>query len=262
MATIAITGSAGGIGRATRERLEGSGHRVIGIDIRDAEVIADLATAEGRAALVDEVGRAAGGVLDGVVAGAGVMSGPDGRVVVATNYFGAVATLVGLRPYLLRGSQPSAIAISSNSITTQPGLPADLVVACGAGDEPAALERAGALGALACYPAAKLALARWVRHQAPTADWAGAGIRLNAVAPGLIATPMTAAMMDVILGLGDVFPIPAGRAGTPEEVAGLLAYLLSPDASFFYGSVVFMDGGTDAALRADDWPARLAERGA
>jgi NAD(P)-dependent dehydrogenase (short-subunit alcohol dehydrogenase family) len=63
--------------------------------------------------------------------------------------------------------------------------------------------------------------------------------------------------MDFILGLGDVFPIPQQRAGRPEEVAGLLAYLLSPQAAFFCGSVVFMDGGSDAALRADDWPTGL-----
>jgi NAD(P)-dependent dehydrogenase (short-subunit alcohol dehydrogenase family) len=257
MATIGITGSAGGIGRATRERLEATGHDVIGVDVRDAEVIADLATPEGRAAMVAEVERVSGGRLDGLVAGAGVMDGPDGGVVVATNYFGAIATLTGLRPLLQRGDQPSAVAISSNSITTQPGLVDDLVDACLAGDERAALAAASGRAGLSCYPAAKLALARWVRRHARTAEWAGAGIRLNAVAPGLIATPMTEAAMEFILGLGEVFPIPLGRPGQPGEVAGLLAYLLSAEASFFCGSVVFMDGGTDAALRGDDWPAPL-----
>ena len=257
MATIAVTGSAGGIGRATRAQLEKSGHRVIGVDVRDADVIADLSSHAGRAAMVSEVGRISGGQLDGLVAGAGVMGGQDGAVVVATNYFGAVATLTGLRPLLERGTQASAVAISSNSITTQPGLPADLVEACLRGDEHGAVGTASQRDALSCYPAAKLALARWVRHHARTAEWAGAGIRLNAVAPGLIATPMTKDAMEFILGLGEVFPIPLGRPGEPEEVAALLAYLLSPEASFFCGSVVFMDGGTDAALRGDDWPARL-----
>ena len=59
------------------------------------------------------------------------------------------------------------------------------------------------------------------------------------------------------MGLGDIYPIPIGRAGQADEVAGLLAYLLSPAAGFFCGSVLTMDGGTDAALRADDWPAAL-----
>jgi NAD(P)-dependent dehydrogenase (short-subunit alcohol dehydrogenase family) len=165
--------------------------------------------------------------------------------------------LTGLRPLLQEAERPSAVAISSNSITTQPGLPADLVDACLGGDERSAVSAASERDALSCYPAAKLALARWVRHNARTSEWAGAGIRLNAVAPGLIATPMTEDAMEFILGLGEVFPIPLGRAGQPSEVAGLLAYLLSPEATFFCGSVVFMDGGTDAALRGDDWPARL-----
>ena len=50
MRTVAITGSASGIGAATRTRLEAAGAHVIGIDLRDAEVIADLTTAGGRAA--------------------------------------------------------------------------------------------------------------------------------------------------------------------------------------------------------------------
>ncbi|MET1000951.1 MAG: NAD-dependent epimerase, partial [Acidimicrobiia bacterium] len=52
MGTIALTGSAGGIGAATRVRLEHDGHRVIGVDVRDAEVIADLASPAGRDAMV------------------------------------------------------------------------------------------------------------------------------------------------------------------------------------------------------------------
>jgi len=65
VATIAITGSAGGIGAATRERLERDGHTGVGGDVRDAEGESDLSSAEGRAAMVEEVAAAADGVLDG-----------------------------------------------------------------------------------------------------------------------------------------------------------------------------------------------------
>ena len=251
MGTHVVTGAAGGIGSALRERLEGDGHTVIGVDVRDAEVIADLATVDGRAAMITAVTEACGGTLDGVVAAAGVTH-DDGALVTSINYFGAIATLDGLRPLLAGRPDASAVAVSSNSTTTQPGLSPDHVAACLSGDEAAA--RAAAGHGMGAYGSSKLALARWVRREAVTADWIGAGIRLNAIAPGYIATPMTAGTEDFIMGLGDVYPIPIGRAGAAAEVAGLLAYLLSPASAFFCGSVITMDGGTDAALRPDDWP--------
>lgn len=252
MGTIAVTGSAGGIGAATVARLRAKGHRVIGVDIRDAEVIADLSTADGRAAMVEAMGAACGGVLDGLVAGAGIM-GEDPRVV-AINYFGAVATLAGLRPFLAAGTAPSAVAISSNSTSTTPGLPEALVAAILAGDEAVALAAVGEAPGVFAYPASKLALARWVRRHAVTDEWIGAGIRLNAIAPGVIRTPMTENDLGFIFSIPDVFPVPIGRPGTPDEMAALLDFLLSPEAGFFCGSVVFADGGSDAATRADDLP--------
>ena len=255
MRKIVITGSAGGIGQATRERLARDGHEVIGVDLRDAEVIADLSTAEGRAAMIDAVAAASGGRIDGLVAGAGI-TGPDPAQVVSINYFGAVATIAGLRPLLANGADPSAVAVSSNSSTAMPDLPEDLVDACLGGDEAEARALAGTEPIVA-YAVSKLALARWVRRTAIGPDWAGSRIRLNAVAPGLIDTPMTADMIDVVLSLGDLYPIPQERAGRPEEVANLLAFLLSPAAGFFCGSVVFMDGGSDAALNPDAWPTHV-----
>ena len=255
MGVIVITGSAGGIGQATRERLVSDGHEVIGVDLRDAEVIADLSAAEGRTAMVDAVAAASGGRIDGLVAGAGI-TGPDPAQVVSINYFGAVATIAGLRPLLANGADPSAVAVSSNSSTAMADLPEELVDACLGDDEAGARALAGTEPIVA-YAASKLALARWVRRTAVGSDWAGSRIRLNAVAPGLIDTPMTADMIDVVLSLGELYPIPQERAGRPEEVANLLAFLLSPEAGFFCGSVVFMDGGSDAALNPDAWPTHV-----
>src|SRR3954451_14627063 len=120
MGTIVITGSAGGIGTATRARLEKEGHTVIGVDVRDAEVIADLSTPAGRDSMVAGVTKACGGSLDGLIAGAGISS-EDAPLMISINYFGAVATLAGLRPLLAKGTNASAVAISSNSTTAPLG---------------------------------------------------------------------------------------------------------------------------------------------
>jgi NAD(P)-dependent dehydrogenase (short-subunit alcohol dehydrogenase family) len=53
----------------------------------------------------------------------------------------------------------------------------------------------------------------------------------------------------------DQFPIPVGRGGRPEEIAALVAFLLGPEARYFCGSVVLADGGSEAVLRPDHWPA-------
>jgi NAD(P)-dependent dehydrogenase (short-subunit alcohol dehydrogenase family) len=256
VSTVVLTGSAGGIGTATRHHLEGAGRTVIGVDLHDAEIVTDLSTDDGRHHMLAEVERMSGGSLDGVIACAGVIDADEDHIV-STNYFGAIATLDGLRPLLARGNDASAIAISSNSTTIMPGVPDEIVERCLDGDEPAA-RRVAVDHRGYGYPCSKLALARWVRRRAVTDEWAGAGIRLNAVSPGLVDTPLNDGKIDLFLSIPDVFPLPQGRAAQPEEIAPLLGFLLSADASFFCGSVIFVDGGSDAAMRADDWPTALS----
>lgn len=256
--TVVVTGSASGMGAATVRRLRDGGDRVIGVDRRDAEVVADLATAEGRRSAVEQVTDLCDGALDGLVTWAGIsgLSDGSGSRLVSVNHFGTVEMLDGLRPLLARGTEPAAVAISSNSITCQPGVPMAVVEACLAGDEDAARAVADEAGAVAAYPASKVAVTRWVRRHAPTEAWAGAGIRLNALAPGAVETPLLEQVRnDELLGqFVDAFPVPVGRNGTADELAGVVAFLLGPDARFFCGSVLFVDGGTDALLRADDHP--------
>lgn len=252
--SIVVTGSASGIGAATVARLSRDGHDVIGVDVRDADVVADLSTDAGRAAAV----AAIDGPLDGIVtcAGLGPIPSRAGSAIVSVNYFGTIALLDGLRPLLRSGA--AAVAISSNSTTCSPDVPSDLVELCLGGDEAAACARADEIPTmLGVYPASKLAVARWVRAHAVSDEWIGAGIRLNAIAPGMIETAMIAeGRADATVGpLLDMFPIPMDRPGKPEEVAALIAWLLSDEASLLVGSIVFADGGTDALLRTNDWPA-------
>ncbi|MBV8160308.1 MAG: SDR family oxidoreductase [Acidimicrobiia bacterium] len=260
MKTVVVTGSASGMGAATRKRLEGDGHTVIGVDLNNAEVNVDLGTEHGRVHAVDAVMQLGDGAIDGVVTFAGLAgtTSRPGSTVAAVNYFGTVAVLEGLRSALAaaRGGEAAAVAISSNSSTVQPGLPGTLVEACLAGDEDEARRLGDELGAPVAYPSSKLAVARWVRRNAPQQPWAGAGITLNAVAPGYVETPMTAEIRrDETIGpLLDQFPIPVGRPGRPQEIAALVAFLLGPEARYLCGSVVLADGGSEAFLRPDHWP--------
>jgi NAD(P)-dependent dehydrogenase (short-subunit alcohol dehydrogenase family) len=219
--------------------------------------VADLSTPAGRRHAVEGATEQSGGELAGIVTCAGLagLPGRAGSLLTSVNYFGTVDLLEGLRPLLDPGG--AAVAISSNSTTVQPAVPADLVEACLRHDEELSAQIADARGSLATYPATKLAVAHWVRRNATGPDWAGSGLRLNAIAPGMIDTPMVAGMRaDAKAGpMLDMLPIPAGRPGRAEEIAAVVDLLLSPDGAFFCGSVVFCDGGSDALLRTNDWPA-------
>lgn len=256
--TIAISGGSSGIGGALCTLLRSRGDHVINIDIRagdaDENVIADLSTVDGRN---DAVGEIFGLTdrLDALVTCAGLagLSDRPGDILASVNYFGTVALLDGLRALLCDGG--AALAFSSNSTTTQPGVPMHLVDALLEGDEDKARSIANEVSSVMTYPATKTAVARWVRRNAVQHHWVGNGIRLNALAPGSVNTAMTDGVRaDAVFGqFIDMFPVPTGAA-TPEEIAEIAAFLISPAARFFCGSVVFADGGSDALLRPDDWP--------
>jgi NAD(P)-dependent dehydrogenase (short-subunit alcohol dehydrogenase family) len=260
--TYLITGSASGIGAATADLAEQRGGHVIRCDLRDADIEVDLSTADGRRTLID---RAAGfGIIDAVLA----VAGGGQRGIIETNYFGALATVEGLRPRLLASDAPRAVVVSSTASL----MPADndVVERCLAGDEPGAIAAAASLppdGSPNPYGCAKRALTRWVRRAAPSADWGGAGIPLNVVAPGVIDTPAA----DYITKNPDVramiearSPQPLGFPGRPEWVGELLLWLASAENRFVTGQIIFCDGGADAAIMGDRlWaPATMGQRAA
>jgi NAD(P)-dependent dehydrogenase (short-subunit alcohol dehydrogenase family) len=258
MGTFVVTGSASGMGAATAAQLVDLGHTVIGVDLHDADVVADLSTAEGRTAAIDDVRRRTD-VLHGaaVFAGVGGATGRPASLLVSLNYFGSVELLDAFRPLLAAAGSASALAISSNSTTCQPGWSTELVDACLTGDEAHAREVGDRGESFEAYPATKVAVARWVRRNAVKPEWAGAGVRLNALAPGLVETPFVEqTRADPVLGeLIGQFPLPLGRGATAEEIAELAVFVLTRSA-FLCGSVLLCDGGTEALLRPDDWPTR------
>jgi NAD(P)-dependent dehydrogenase (short-subunit alcohol dehydrogenase family) len=252
--TYAVTGAGSGIGAATARHLRQRGGRVIGCDLRDADLVADLSAAEGRAALVDGVARLADGRIDGIVVNAG--GGPL-QTMLALNFFGALATLEGLRPLLLDSAAPRAVVVSSIS-SLGPTDP-DVIEACLTGDEAVAVAAgdraiAGGKAALDLYGSAKHALTRWCRRAAAGPQWAGAGIPLNVVAPGIIDTPAAAYILsdpDLRTQMGAMTPLRGAYPGPPEAMAALLAWCVSAENSLMTGQVLFADAGFDCQVRGE-----------
>jgi len=248
--TYVITGAASGIGAATAALLAADGHNIISVDLHDADVCVDLATTAGRIQLVDDVRRVSDGRIDAVIAAAGTAA--QGNTDIRVNYFGAVATLDGLRPLLAAGTAPRAVAVASYAVIRPNS--EELVAACLDGDEDAATQL-NVEDPFVVYSSTKRALARWIRRQAITADWAGSDIALNAVAPGIIRTPMTAGLLASEAGsqrLATAVPMPYGGIADPLVVAHALAFLSSPTAQSITGQTLFVDGGGDCVVRGDD----------
>lgn len=262
MGTYAVTGTASGMGRAVAEKLASAGHSVIDVDIKDASVIADLSTADGRSAGAQAVLARCGGTLDGAVlaAGLGPSPGPNqpGRIT-QVNYFGVVDLLKAWRHALAEAGAPKVVVFSSNSTTTTPAVPDGCVDALLRGDAQEALQSLDAFGPSSpsiAYAASKIAVSRWVRRNAVTSEWAGAGIRLNAIAPGAVLTPLLEKQLAAPAEAEAIksFPIPTGGFGDAGHMAEWVIFMLSPAAEFLCGSIIFVDGGSDAYLRPDDWP--------
>lgn len=253
--TVVVTGSASGIGAATSTMLTNRGCRVIGVDLDRADVVVDLATAGGRTELVDAVRELAPNGIDGIVANAGV-NRPDASTI-RINYFGAVATLEGLRP-MLGGPAPRAVLVASRA-TIQP-VDEEIVEACLSGDEDLAVSLADARGGPVLYATSKRAVARWLRRSAVAPEWAGAHIPLNAVAPGSVATAMIAHRSPEEQALLlERRPMPLGGVAEAKEVATVIGWFLSVENTKVTGQMLFVDGGGEVLMQGEDLWIRPAE---
>ena len=253
MTITAITGSGSGIGAGVRARLEAQGHEVIGVDLKNAEIEADLSTPAGRRAAIDGIVARCGGRLDRLVTCAGVGGHVKPRSQVArVNYFGSVDVLDGLLPSLRQGSEPAAVAVVSNSAQIAPLDDHPYVQALLAHDEAEAARLIDEIdsGPVA-YMGSKHALGRAVRRRVRA--WGDARVRLNGVCPGPVRTALLQASIDDPETGRHVtaIDIPIGRWGEPEDVAGLVGFLLGPEAAWIHGSLVYVDGGNDAEIRPD-----------
>ncbi|MBV8787951.1 MAG: SDR family oxidoreductase [Mycobacterium sp.] len=268
MSTYAITGLASGMGREAAQRLRDGGHRVIGVDIQGGDIVADLSTPRGREEAAAGVLAASENKLDGAVLAAGLGPSPGRdrpRQIAQVNYLGVVELLTAWRPALAAAESAKVVVIASNSSTTVPAVPRRTVKALLAHDADKALRSVRLFGPAAptlMYAASKIAVSRWVRRTAVLPEWAGSGIRLNALAPGAVMTPLLTEQLSTPRQAKAVrsFPVPLGGFGDAGQMADWMCFMLSDAADFLCGSIVFVDGGTDAYFRADDWPKAVPVR--
>ncbi len=196
-----------------------------------------------------------GGRLDRLVlcAGIGAHVSPPSRIA-SVNYFGTVEVLDGLLGSLKGGSNPAAVVMCSNSAKIVPVDDIPYVCALLDHDEDKASSLIDEMDSPPlAYLGSKNALGRAVRRRAVA--WAEAGVRLNAVAPGPVMTPLLQGDLDDPLTGEAVrnYKVPLGRMGEPHEIAELVAFLLSPSASWIHGSIYYIDGGVDAQIRPDQF---------
>lgn len=226
---IAVTGAAGGIGRAICRRLTADGATVYALDTGPVEHATageiDVTSAQSVAAARDRV-LADTGRIDGVVAAAGIVEDDVAAETMAPDQFRAVleVNLVGVfltcqafgRPMLQAGSG-SIVAISSMSGNHVVNTPQNQCA----------------------YNASKAGVSALVRSLA--AEWGPRGVRVNAIAPGYVDTPLLAAKTHQFSEW--LQATPSGRMARPDEVAATAAFLLGEDSAFFLGSELLMDGG-------------------
>jgi 3-oxoacyl-[acyl-carrier protein] reductase len=211
-----ITGAARGIGSAACAALRADGFEVLGLDLSDAELTADVSDPASVAAALAGVSRIdvlvnnAGAMIEGALA---TMPIADFDRQVAVNLRGPFVVTQAALPKLLKGGRIINVA-----------------------SELAYLGRAGA-SAYAATKGAILSLTRsWARELAPD-------ILVNAVAPGPVDTPLLAydAMTPDQQALERSNPL--GRIGQPQEIAAVIAFLASDRASFITGQCFSADGG-------------------
>ena len=219
-----VVGAASGIGEATARLLAGSGHTVVAADLTQADGIerVDVTDEDSVAALFDSVVARHGG-FHGVVNCAGVSTlaaitehdAAEFRRVVDVCLTGAFLVLKHAGRRVTDGG--SLVSLTSLN-ARQPGT------------------------GLAAYCAAKAGLVSLTEVAA--LELAPRRVRVNAVAPGLVITPLTAPAMD-IPGVRDGYleNTPLGRSGEPDEIAGAIRFLLSDEAAWMTGETMELNGG-------------------
>lgn len=237
-AVTIVTGAAGGIGQAIAQRLAAEGARLalVGRTVEGLQSLADELRAGGTEVL--QIGADLGthqgprevvaqtvahfGRLDAVVSNAGVMGGRRLTDLSDDDFDTAFAVNTRATFILAKAAHPHLARTRGAMVVT----------GSMAGSDPAPF------GAYSATKAAVLMIVRLLAR-----EWGADGIRINAISPGMIMTPMSPAANDAELRLRREERIPLGRMGAPDDIAGVAAFLLSDDARYITGEDIAVDGG-------------------
>lgn len=244
--TVVVTGAGSGIGAASTKRLLDEGATVVALDVTqegvDAAVsgsadperihgaVIDVCDHEAAVTLLAKVRKKLGGI-NGLINCAGITgegsiidSDPERhRKIMAVNLDGTINMCQAFVLAVKDDAGPRAIVNISSG--------------------------AGLLGVpnRLSYVASKFGISGITKSMSP--ELGPLGIRVNAVAPGMTRTPLIEYMMKDPAAVARVnAKHPIGRIGDPEEIAAVIVFLLTDDASFMTGSVVSVDGGQTACL--------------
>lgn len=260
MGTYVVTGGTKGIGFEAAKYLRNAGHTVINIDRDNGEIAVDLGTAEGRSAAIAAVTSRCPGGLDGLILNAGIGVAAKFSTVVSVNFFGTVTLAEGLYGLLKKKKGNCAVTVSGSIayINRNKYYVDNLLANCG--DEARICRLVDSFDPMVAgnviYGSTKIALVRWLRRTAPS--WAAAGVNLNAVAPGAVATtimPDTKEFRDGFETFTLGMPMPTVyrdvKMMDPADVGPALGMLVLPEAKGICGAVLYCDGGTSAILHPE-----------
>jgi len=265
MANVVI-GAGSGMGAAVARKLAPRGRLLLAdYNLASVEKVAaeiggdvrafacDIADQKQIAALMAQIGD-----LDAVVITAGVSgSQATGRRILDVNLAGHARVLRAAE--ILLGSGTVGITVASQSGYMVPEVPAMFAVL----DDPLAPDMIDRLSRFfdvdvssLAYQASKRGVQRMARRLARS--WGQRGARILSLSPGINDTPMNRSdeernpvMLDMIKAC------PLGRRGTPEEIANVVAFLTSPEASYMTGSDVLVDGGMVSVLPMNVWEGKI-----
>jgi len=240
-ACILVTGASSGLGEHFSRMLAAKGARIIvAARRRDRleQLVADIRAAGGKAdAVTMDVSDAASiragvaqakaitGQIDGLINNSGIaparslvdQSADEWDGVIATNLSGARNVAVEVAKTMIAGKTGGSIVNIASILALRQG------------------------SNLSAYATSKAALAQLTKQMA--LEWARYDIRVNALAPGYIETPMTAPFFQTEAGRAQLMRVPQRRLGQPADLDGVMLLLMSQSSSFMTGSIIAVDGG-------------------